>query len=132
MSKTNWIKAVNDINHTRYTIPEGWDTRDKVAESLQCSPDKVADLLKPGIQSGDIEKQDFPVWDANRRMTVRVTCYRLAGEKREPKERPERGGTLDDRIRASILKHPGKTDREIAKVVFGARSADVAAVRQRG
>lgn len=128
--KTNWIKAVNDINHTRYTIPEGWDTRDKVAESLQCSPDKVVDLLKPGIQSGDIEKQDFPVWDGNRRLTVRVTCYRLAGEKREPKERPEKAtGSFEDRIRAAILRHPGKTDREVAKNVFNARSADVAAVR---
>lgn len=134
MSNTNWIKAINDINSKRYVIPEGWDTREKVAESLQCSPDKVADILKPGVQCGDIEKMDFSVWDEKRRMAVKVTCYRIAEGEREPKtpaeRRTRRTGTLDDRIRAAILRHPDKTDREIAKVVYGARSADVAAVRK--
>lgn len=81
MSKNNWTKTVATINREKFTIPDGWDTRDKVAEDLECAPDRVADLLKPGIQSGQIERQEFPVWDDARRMTVRVVCYRVAGTK---------------------------------------------------
>lgn len=130
--KTNWTKTVNEINRKRYTIPEGWDTKDQVAESLQCDPDKVGDMLKPGIQSGDIERQEFPIWDEKRRLTVRVVCYRLAGEKRPPKESPEREGpdfTLERRIREAIRRHPGKTNREIAKTLHRCNSADVERVR---
>jgi len=78
MSKNNWLKAINDINKSRYIIPEGWDTKEQVAEKMQCSPDRVADLLKPGIQSGDFERQEFSVWSEARRLTERVTCYRIA------------------------------------------------------
>lgn len=124
--KTDWTKTVNAINRSRYTIPEGWDTRDQVAESLQCDPDKVADILKPGVQSGEIERQEFPVWDDKRRLTTRVVCYRIAGEK-PPVEtgRPR----LYERIAAAIARNPKKTNREIARNIRGSSSGEVAKVR---
>jgi hypothetical protein len=126
--KTNWTKTVNEINRKRYVIPDGWETRDEVAASLQCDPDKVGDMLKPGIQSGDIERSEFPIWDDKRRMTIRVVCYRLAGEKPPPKP-SARSTTLEDRIRAAIERYPDRTNREIAKSINAARSCDVEAVR---
>ena len=141
--KTNWIKTVNDINKKRFVIPDGWETKDEVAVSLQCDTDKVADLLKPGVVSGDIDKQEFSVWDEKRRMAVRVTCYRLANQ--SDRKKPEIGDdfapsrpalgrpitSLHDRIEAAIRNNPHKSDREIAKSVFKARSSDVQLVRER-
>jgi hypothetical protein len=129
--KTNWIKTVNEINHKRFTIPPGWETKEQVAVSLQCAPDKVADILKPGIQSGDIEKQDFSLWDEKRRMAVKVTCFRLADS-----ESPAPAPSVADipaekvtRILAAIGRNPGCTDREIAKKLSKTTSREVAAVR---
>jgi len=141
--KTNCIKTVNDINKKRFVIPDGWETKDEVALSLQCDTDKVADLLKPGVVSGDIDKQDFSVWDEKRRLAVRVTCYRVADRsaRKTPEivdnfapSRPTLGSpitSLHDRIEAAIRKNPHKSDREIAKSVFKARSSDVQLVRER-
>ena len=135
--KTNWNKTVNEINRKRYTIPEGWETKEEVAASLQCDPDKVADMLKPGIQSGEIERGEFPVWDDKRRLTVRVVCYRLSdgkvvksATKASENGRIARGGTMEDRIVAALKRNPGASNREIAKKVYGARSSDVEAVRK--
>jgi hypothetical protein len=127
MSKNNWTKTVATINREKYTIPDGWDTRDKVAADLQCAPDRVADLLKPGIQSGQIERQDFPVWDDARRLTVRVTCYRVAGPDKVAQSATK--PSADARIRAAIERYPHKTDREIAKNLSGVTSQEVAAIR---
>lgn len=131
--KTNWIKTVNDINHKRFTIPDGWETKEQVAVSLQCAPDKVVDILKPGIQSGDIEKQDFPVWDEKRRMAVKVTCFRLV-DRNAPVAVP----TMDvadipaqkiTRILACIGRHPSLSDRDIAKKLSKVTSKEIATVR---
>lgn len=134
--KTNWNKTINEINRKRYTIPDGWETKDEVAESLQCDPDKVADMLKPGIQTGEIERGEFPVWDGKRRLTVRVVCYRLSdGEvateaiNRLVNGRKVRGGTIEERIVAALERNPGASNREIAKKLSGVRSSDVEAVR---
>jgi hypothetical protein len=130
--KTNWTKKVNEINHKRFTIPPGWETKEQVAESLDCSPDKVADLLKPGIQSGDIERQDFALWDDKRRMAVKVVCYRVAGTT-EPT--PPTSSVADipaekvTRILACIGRNPGLSDRLIAKKLSNVRSSEIAAVR---
>jgi hypothetical protein len=119
MSKNNWTKTVATINREKYTIPEGWDTRDKVALDLQCAPDRVADLLKPGIQSGQIERQDFPVWDDARRLTVRVTCYRVAGPEKVPAAPTSvvPGDRETARIERALRTDPSKTDYLIAKNV---------------
>jgi hypothetical protein len=132
--KTNWTKKVNEINHKRFTIPPGWETKEQVAESLECSPDKVADLLKPGIQSGDIDRQEYPVWDDKRRMAVKVTCYRVA-DKGVPRPEPPTSSITDIpaekvvRIMAALGRHPGKSDRDVAKNVFKTKASEVAAVR---
>jgi hypothetical protein len=128
--KTNWIKTVNEINHKRFTIPPGWETRDQVAESLQCAPDKVADILKPGIASGDIDKYDYPVWDEKRRMAVKVPCYRIAGPKNsDTPDIPDIPADKVVRILAAIGRNPGLSDREIAKKVHKITSREIAAVR---
>lgn len=128
MQTTNWLKKVNDINKKRFVIPEGWETRDQVAESLQCDPSKVSDLLKPGVESGEIERQMFPVWDAGRRMAVSTVCYRLAGATAKA---PQKAATsdLDSRIAASIARNPSYTNAQIAKSFRGVSAGQVAAVR---
>jgi hypothetical protein len=130
--KTNWIKTVNEINHKRFTIPPGWETKEQVAVSLQCAPDKVIDILKPGIVSGDIEKRDFPLWDEKRRMAVKVTCFRLADSESPT---PPVTNMLDIpaekvvRILAAIGRNPGATNREISKKLSKVTSREIEAVR---
>ena len=134
--KTDWARKVDEINRKRFTVPLGWDTRDQVAESLQCDPDRVSDILKPGIQSGDIERSDFPVWDDRRRMTVRTACYRLSdgkvatsAAKASGRGGKRRGGSVEERIAAALERNPGASNRDIAKNLYGVRSSDVEAVR---
>jgi len=136
--KTNWLKTVNEINRKRFTIPEGWETKDQVAENLQCDPDKVGDMLKPGLQSGDIERQEFPLWDEGRRMTVRVVCYRLAGEKSAAAPKPAARNaaassvtSIEERIEAALAKYPKKSNYEIAHNIKGCTSGLVGVVRGR-
>lgn len=124
--KTNWKQTVSEINRKRYVIPAGWETREQVAESLQCDPAKVGDLLKPGIQSGDIERQTFQVWDDGRRMAISVPCYRIAG-----KDAPEAGGLspADERIAASIRRNPQHPNWKIGSILK-VPAAEVARVRE--
>lgn len=133
----NWKKTIDRINKDRYQIPPGWDTKETIATQLECAPDRVSDLLKPGIQSGDIERQEFPVWDSARRMTVRVTCYRQ--KPGTPSSQPAVAGcsaptnktaVLMGKIAASIRANPKATDRQIAKNYRGATSALVATIRK--
>ena len=112
--KNNWIKTVATINREKYTIPDGWDTREQVAESLECSPDRVSDILKHGIQSGQIERQDFPVWDDNRRLTTRVVCYRI-----NSKPIPEKPAFIQsceqERVLRALKRNANLSDNAIAK-----------------
>ena len=80
--KTNWKTVVEKQNKKTYQWPEGWDTREEVAEQLECSTDRVGQVLAPGIRAGEIEVQAFPVWDDLLKRVVRVTGYR----RRAPKE----------------------------------------------
>lgn len=109
--KNNWLKTVADINKNLYSVPEGWDTRDQVAASLQCAPDKVADLLKPGLQAGVIEKRSFPVWDDSRRMAIPVQCYRMVSSKpsvEPPKDKREE-------VLRALQANPKARDYDIAR-----------------
>lgn len=114
--KNNWIKTVASINREKFTIPEGWDTREQVAESLECSPDRVSDILKHGIQSGQIERQDFPVWDDNRRLTTRVVCYRIgsSNSKPEPSQLIATSSSERKRVIRALKRNPNRSDSEIA------------------
>ena len=127
--KTNWLKLTNKINADRFQIPAGWETREQVAESLQCAPDKVADLLKAGIQAGDIERAQFPVWCESRRMAIPTTCYREA-QSDKPQTTAKPG--LEERITDAIRRFPALTNAAIAKrfhVSHGVKAGTVAAVR---
>ena len=127
--KNNWTKTVNTINKNRFVIPDGWDTKEQVAESLECAPDRVSDLLKPGIQAGEIEQSTFPVWNEARRMSVRVTCYRVLGAA-VPVAVQKKDQSQDGRILASIRKNPSWANHRIAKSFKGVTSAEVQAVRE--
>lgn len=73
---TNWKKTVSTLNAKHYSFPSGWDTRDTIAEQLECSPDRVDILLAPGLKSGEVEKQQFPVWDPRLNRKTLVWGYR--------------------------------------------------------
>ena len=119
----NWKKAIDAINEEKFRIPEGWDSKETIAQELQCSPERVHDLLKNGLTSGAFEAQEFPVWDAKRRLTVRIRCYRQKSESVGIDE------GLKQRIAASINRHPGKANNAIAKNFKGVTSAMVQSVR---
>lgn len=72
----NWKTYVEKKNATTFVLPVGWDSRDDIAEQLECSPDKVDDHLRPSLKSGDVEKSIFPVWDRVLKRLVRVVAYR--------------------------------------------------------
>ncbi len=126
--KNNWKKTIDTLNAERFTIPDGWDTRDQVAVSLECAPDRVSDILKPGIASGDIERKEFSVWNPGRRMTEKVVCYRVVrrtGEVVTPTT-PD----MDDRIRHAIQANPSKSNHQIAKNYRGVSAGHVAKIRE--
>ena len=78
----NWKAHVEKKNAETYVLPEGWTARDKVAEQLECSSERVPDLLRPGLKDGTIETAQFPVWDKLTKRVVRVTAYREAPAKK--------------------------------------------------
>lgn len=128
----NWAKTIAKINKERFTIPAGWDTREQVAKALQCDPDRVLDILKPGLASGEIERKEFATWDEKRGKAVRVPCFRVCGDGLpEPASKPQNvQQTLNERIAASIRRNPGHSDAKIADNFRGIRAGDVAKIRK--
>lgn len=82
----NWKAYVEKQNATTYTLPPGWDAREKVAEALECSTERVDEHLRPGLKSGEIEKQQFRVWDAALKKIVVVVAYRRADKPAKAKQ----------------------------------------------
>jgi hypothetical protein len=80
----NWKSILEKQNATAYAWPKGWSSRDDVAEQLECSPERVAGLLAPGVRAGTVERQDFTIWDAKLKRLVRVTGYRETGKGEAP------------------------------------------------
>lgn len=77
----NWKQLVEAQSRRTYVLPPGWDSRDKIAEQLECSVDNVRVLLGPAIRAKAVEVSVFPVWDEVTKKVVRVTAYRRrAGE----------------------------------------------------
>lgn len=72
----NWKAIVEKKNAETYRLPAGWDAREAVAEDLECAPERVAEILRPALKSGDVEQKVFPVWDKLNKRIVRVTAYR--------------------------------------------------------
>lgn len=79
MNKTNWKKVHEKILNKTHQPPQGWDSREYVASQLQCSPEKVSQILSPGIKAGEIEVKIFSVWDKNLKRVVQRTFYRENG-----------------------------------------------------
>ena len=75
----NWKQLVEAQNRRTYVLPPGWDSRDKIAEQLECSVDNVRVLLGPAIRAKSVEVSVFPVWDEVTKKVVRVTAYRRRG-----------------------------------------------------
>jgi hypothetical protein len=76
----NWKNYVEKQNEKTFTLPPGWDAREKVADELECSPERVDEHLRPGLKSGEIEKQQFRVWDKRLKKIVLVIAYRRKGD----------------------------------------------------
>lgn len=72
---TNWKSVVEKINSETFVLPDGWDSRDSIAEELDCSPEKVDDHLRPGLKSGRFVKQQHKVWDKNLKRNIMVIAY---------------------------------------------------------
>ena len=120
----NWKTYVEKQNAKTYVLPEGWSSKEEVAEQLGCSPDSVRDRLKPGIASGEIEAQQFKVWSEERKQIMMVMAYRHRGAEAPGKLKP---WTPEEEKKGLALKKAGKTWREIAEAL----GRTMASVRQR-
>ena len=134
--KNNWRKTIDTINAERFTIPEGWDTREQVAISLECAPEKVLELLKPGIASGEIERGEFSVWNPKRRQAEKVVCFRVVQQQdaKNPQSAPAKSEvkpTVEQRIIRAIKAYPGLSDSAVAKKLNKVSSQQVATVRRK-
>ena len=74
----NWKSVVEKKNAEIYKLPPGWDDRDTVAIDLDCSPERVREILRPAIKAGEVEAKVFPVWDKVAKRIVSTTAYRQA------------------------------------------------------
>lgn len=72
----NWKSFVENSQAKTFVLPEGWDTRDAIAEQLGCSGDNVRKLLAPAIKSGAVEFKQLPLWDKVTKRVRSVACYR--------------------------------------------------------
>jgi hypothetical protein len=77
----NWKAEVDRMNKAAYAWPKGWDTREDIADQLECSIDRVREILGPGIKAGAIEVKDFKIWDDGR--FIRKTGYRKVTPKQK-------------------------------------------------
>lgn len=116
----NWKNAVAKLNARHYAFPAGWDTRDAIAEQLECSTDRVDTLLGPGLKSGEIEKQQFPVWDARLGRKVLVWGYRqrsaeVQAKPTPAKPTPAKDDAIDEAIRRTARNHPNFAPAQVQK-----------------
>lgn len=72
----NWKQLVEADNARIYVLPEGWDTKEKIAQQLGCSEDSVRKHLAPALKARRVEVREFPVWDSVLKRLRRVTAYR--------------------------------------------------------
>lgn len=116
----NWKRHVEQQNEKTYVLPEGWDSREKIAEELQCSPEKVSDHLRPSLASGVVEKGVFKVWDSRLGRTQLVTAYRPVAPNGTA---PSGDWTPESEEKARALKKAGKSWGEIGAALGKTRSS---------
>lgn len=109
----NWKTFVENKNAKTFVLPAGWDSRDVVADQLECSPEKVDDHLRPALKSGEVIKQQFKVWDDGLKRLILVVAYREAS-KEKAVAAPAPPIDLDV---VRKLKAEGKTWAEIGEAV---------------
>jgi len=73
---TNWKHLVEKTQEKLYVLPEGWDSKETVAQQIGCSPERVSQLLAPAVKARTVEVRAFPVWDKVTKRVNRVTAYR--------------------------------------------------------
>ena len=115
---TNWKALVEKQNAETYVLPEGWDSRDAVANDLDCSPEKVDDHLRPGLKSGRFIKQSYKVWDKNLGRNIMVVAYHDTAQ-----DTAKPAPAAVDMAKLQALHAEGKTYAEIGKVVGLSRNA---------
>lgn len=101
----NWKNYVEKKNAKTYVLPDGWDSRETIAEQLECSPEKVRDHLRPALQAKEVLEQRFNVWDAGLKRCVMVTAFKEVGTQAN-------SGTFD-LAAALAMKKAGKSYAEI-------------------
>jgi hypothetical protein len=104
----NWNKIVASANAEKFKFPahDGWVTREKVAEDLDCSPERVPEVLSVAIRSGAVETKAFTVWDAEGHRKVRMIGYR------EVKQGPPQNQPAQKRapsVGAGVISRTGQT-----------------------
>lgn len=125
----NWKTYVEKQNARTFVLPSGWDSRDTVAEALGCSPERVDEHLRPGLKSGDIEKQVFRVWSREVKKVVPVIAYRSrsvagAADPGSPAPASSSGSwTPEEHARAAQLRKAGKSLSQIATALGRTKSA---------
>lgn len=82
----NWNKIVEDHNKKQYKWPDGWDTKETIAEQLDCTPRQVTEHLASAIRSGEVEKKLISYWDDKAKRKTSAYGYRPV-PKSEPKEK---------------------------------------------
>lgn len=124
---TNWKSVVEKINSETFVLPDGWDSRDSIAEELDCSPEKVDDHLRPGLKSGRFIKQQHKVWDKNLKRNIMVVAYHDTALDKEKVP-----VTQFDLARAAALKKEGKSYAEIGAEMGASGDAVRAKLRRAG
>lgn len=84
-----WNKIVSDHNRRAFKWPSGWSTREEIAEELECSPERVQEILAPAIRAGEVERAQHPIWDDATRRKILVTGYRPSVVKKDDIEKSE-------------------------------------------
>ena len=112
----NWKTYVEKKNAETYVLPKHWDSREHIAEQLECSTDKVDDHLRPGLRSGEIQKQTFVIWDENLKRKVSTVAY-CETKLLTPAAEKETPGAKPDVAEMKAMKAAGKTYAEIGAKV---------------
>ena len=109
----NWKNYVEKQNAKTFVLPQGWDTKETIAEQLDCSVEKVDDHLRPALKSGAVIKQQFKVWDGVLGRNVMVWAYQEAA-KAEVATTPKQPLSIKD---IKSMKALGKTWQEMGAVL---------------
>ena len=72
----NWNRIIGDHNKKAYKWPDGWDTKETIAEQLDCTTRQVAEHLAGAIKSGDVEKRLITYWDDRAKRKATAYGYR--------------------------------------------------------